>query len=33
VHRAAEADWKQAVEERDQGTFDWMRYEPMPGHR
>jgi enoyl-CoA hydratase len=27
--RAAEVGWKQAVEERDQGIFDWMRYEPI----
>jgi enoyl-CoA hydratase len=27
--RAAEAGWKQAVAERDQGTFDWTRYEPI----
>jgi enoyl-CoA hydratase len=31
--RAAEVGWKQAVDERDQGTFDWTRYEPMPGNR
>ena len=31
--RAAEVGWKQAVDERDQGTFDWTRYEPMEGNR
>ena len=31
--RAAEKGWKQAVEERDQGTFDWTTYEPMKGNR
>jgi len=31
--RAAEKGWKQAVEERDQGTFDWTAYEPMKGNR
>jgi enoyl-CoA hydratase/carnithine racemase len=31
--RAAEAGWKQAVDERDQGTFDWTSYEPMKGNR
>jgi enoyl-CoA hydratase len=31
--RAAEVGWKQAVDERDQGTFDWTRYEPMQGNR
>jgi enoyl-CoA hydratase len=25
--------WKQAVEERDQGTFDWTTYEPMKRNR
>jgi enoyl-CoA hydratase len=31
--RAEEKGWKQAVEERDQGTFDWTRYEPIEGNR
>jgi enoyl-CoA hydratase len=31
--RAAEVGWKQAVDERDRGTFDWTRYEPMKGNR
>jgi enoyl-CoA hydratase len=31
--RAAEQGWKQAVDERDQGTFDWTRYEPIEGNR
>jgi enoyl-CoA hydratase len=31
--RAAEAGWKQAVEERDQGSFDWTRYEPLAQNR
>jgi enoyl-CoA hydratase len=30
--RAAEAGWKQAVEERDQGTFDWTTYQPIEGN-
>jgi hypothetical protein len=25
--------WKQAVEERDQGTFDWTTYEPIKSNR
>jgi enoyl-CoA hydratase/carnithine racemase len=31
--RAAEEGWKQAVEERDQGSFDWTRYEPLAQNR
>jgi enoyl-CoA hydratase len=31
--RAAEVGWKQAVDERDQGTFDWTTYEPLRGNR
>ena len=31
--RAAEQGWKQAVVERDQGTFDWTRYEPFASNR
>ena len=31
--RAAEEGWKQAVDERDQGTFDWTRYEPIKSNR
>jgi enoyl-CoA hydratase len=31
--RAGEKGWKQAVEERDQGTFDWTRYVPIEGNR
>jgi hypothetical protein len=27
--RAQKNGWKQAVEERDQGSFDWTRYEPI----
>ena len=27
--RVAQVGWKQAVEERDQGTFDWTRNEPF----
>ena len=30
---AAEQGWKQAVVERDQGTFDWTRYQPFASHR
>ena len=30
---AAEAGWKQAVEERDQGSFDWTRSEPLAQSR
>ena len=29
-NRAEEKGWKQAVQERDQGTYDWARDEPMP---
>jgi enoyl-CoA hydratase len=31
--RAEEMGWKQAVAERDQGTFDWTTYEAIEGHR
>jgi enoyl-CoA hydratase/carnithine racemase len=31
--RAEAVGWKQAVEERDQGTFDWTANAPMPGNR
>jgi enoyl-CoA hydratase len=31
--RAEGVGWKQAVEERDQGTFDWTANAPMPGNR
>ena len=31
--RAAEEGWKQAVEERDRGSFDWTRYEPFAQDR
>jgi enoyl-CoA hydratase len=31
--RAEEKGWKQAVHERDQGTFDWTRNEPIKGNR
>ena len=31
--RSEEVGWKQAVEERDQGTFDWTRYEPITSNR
>jgi enoyl-CoA hydratase len=31
--RAGEEGWKQAVDERDQGTFDWTRYAPIKGNR
>ena len=31
--RAGEMGWKQAVEERDQGTFDWTTYEPIKSNR
>jgi enoyl-CoA hydratase len=31
--RAEEKGWKQAVDERDQGTFDWTAYEPINGNR
>lgn len=31
--RAEEKGWKQAVDERDQGTFDWTANAPMPGNR
>ena len=32
-HRAEEKGWKQAVDERDQGTFDWTANAPMTGNR
>ncbi len=32
-HRAEEVGWKQAVDERDQGTFDWTANVPMAGNR
>jgi enoyl-CoA hydratase len=32
-HRAEEKGWKHAVEERDQGTFDWTANAPMTGNR
>lgn len=28
-HRSEEVGWKQAVKERDEGTFDWTRGEPI----
>jgi enoyl-CoA hydratase len=31
--RSEEKGWKHAVDERDQGTFDWTRYEPIKGNR
>jgi enoyl-CoA hydratase len=31
--RSDEQGWKQAVDERDQGTFDWTTYEPIKGNR
>jgi enoyl-CoA hydratase len=31
--RAEQVGWKQAVDERDQGTFDWTANRPMPGNR
>ena len=31
--RAEEKGWKHAVDERDQGTFDWTTYEPIKGNR
>ena len=31
--RAEEKGWKQAVDERDQGTFDWTANAPMPRNR
>ncbi len=31
--RAEAKGWHQAVEERDQGTFDWTANAPMPGNR
>jgi enoyl-CoA hydratase/carnithine racemase len=32
-HRAEAMGWKQAVEERDQGTFDWTANAPMASNR
>jgi len=32
-HRAEEKGWKQAVDERDQGTFDWTANAPMTSNR
>ena len=31
--RSEEQGWKQAVEERDQGTFDWTTFEPIKSNR
>jgi enoyl-CoA hydratase len=31
--RAEEKGWKHAVDERDQGTFDWTNYEPIKTNR
>jgi enoyl-CoA hydratase len=31
--RAEEKGWKHAVDERDQGTFDWTSYEPIKANR
>ena len=31
--RIEEKGWKQAVEERHQGTFDWITYEPIKRNR
>jgi enoyl-CoA hydratase len=31
--RSESVGWKQAVEERDQGTFDWSRNRQIPGNR
>lgn len=31
--RSEDVGWKQAVEERDQGTFDWTRNRQIPGNR
>lgn len=31
--RAEEKGWKHAVDERDQGTFDWTSYEPIRSNR
>lgn len=28
--RSEDVGWKQAVQERDEGTFDWTRYEELP---
>ena len=32
-HRAEAKGWKHAVEERDQGTFDWTENAPMKSNR
>ena len=32
-HRAEQVGWKQAVDERDQGTFDWTANGPMTANR
>ena len=32
-HRAEQVGWKQAVDERDQGTFDWTANAPMTANR
>ena len=32
-HRAEAVGWKQAVDERDYGTFDWTANVPMPGNK
>ena len=31
--RAEEKGWKQAVDERDQGTFDWTANQPITQNR
>jgi enoyl-CoA hydratase len=31
--RSEDKGWKHAVDERDQGTFDWTAYEPIKGNR
>ena len=31
--RAEEMGWKRAVQDRDQGTFDWTAYEPIKTNR
>jgi enoyl-CoA hydratase len=32
-HRAEAKGWKHAVEERDQGTFDWTENAPIKSNR
>ena len=32
-HRAEVKGWKHAVDERDQGTFDWTACEPIGANR